>query len=384
LAWALCQRASGSQKVRPRFREFLLAATGLAAIGTIADVVPLVDENRLLVKHGLLSLKGSPLPGIAALARVAKLDDRPQLASEDVAFALAPRLNAAGRLGQAELAVELLRTDSHERANELAGFLDELNSSRDHLERSIYLAATRQLKESPPTRKDPALVLAGRGWHAGVIGIVAGRLAERFCRPVVLIALDELGGAIGTGSARSAFGLDLYHALRACSDHLVSFGGHAAAAGLRIDVSSISAFRQEFCNHVASRVEPEDRVAELRIDAESPLAQLTLRTVEQIEQLAPFGHGNPRPVLCATEVQMDGPPRRMGSGDRHLALKVRQHNVCLRGVAFGRGEWAEDLERHSRPIDIAYRPVINEFRGRRRVEVHIVDWRPTNAPVPLA
>ncbi len=385
LAWALCQRASKAEKVTPRFKHFLLATLGLAAIGTVADVVPLVDENRLIVRHGLNSLKEYPLAGVDALLAVCKLQERPQLSSEDIAFALAPRLNAAGRLGQAELAVELLTTDDENRARGLAEYLHELNISRDSLERSIYLAASKQIQERFDASGDPAFVLAGRGWHPGVIGIVAGRLADKYTRPCVMIALDDLGRSVGTGSARTASGLNLHQALSRCADSLITFGGHAAAAGLRIDEAHIDTFRAHFTRHVAEQISPEDRVAEIHIDAEAPLAQLTLQTVKQIEQLAPFGERNPRPVLCAANVVVDGPVKRIGAGERHLSLTLKHQSVTLRALAFGQAEWADDLNRRDEPIDVAYRPVINEFRGRRSVELHLVDWRPSELvkPAPL-
>ena len=376
LAWALCQRASQAKKVSEPLRNFLLTAIGLAALGTVADVVPLVDENRILVKHGLMSLRDRPTPGLAALLRITELSAKPQLASEDLAFTIGPRLNAAGRLGQAQLGVELLVTESPDRAAALAEYIHELNNSRDSLERSIYLAATKQIKDEFDPENDPALVLAGRGWHVGVIGIVAGRLAERLHRPVVMIALDQLGLKPGTGSARSANGLDLHSALAACGEHLVAHGGHAAAAGLKVEESKVDGFRAAFCDHVASVVSEESRIAEVRIDAEAPFGQLTLQTVRQIEQLAPFGAGNPRPVLFAGSVRLAEPPRRIGGGERHLAIKLRQHNVTIRGVGFGHGEWADEIAQHDGALDIAYRPVINDFRGRQTVEVHLVDWRP--------
>lgn len=377
LAWALCQRVSNAKKVQPRFRNFLVSAIGLAAIGTVADVVPLIDENRLIVRHGLYSIKNQPSLGVAALTKVTGVDKKPKLGSEDIAFMLAPRLNAAGRLGQAELAIELLITDSPKRAEQLAAYVNELNVDRDGIERSIYLAAQKQVKEDYDPDNDAALVLAGRGWHPGVIGIVAGRLAEKYCRPVIMIALDKLGKDVATGSARSAFGLNLYDALSACSDELTTYGGHAAAAGLRIDEAHIETFRNRFRSHVSKTVAPERRTAELRIDAETTLPQLTLRTVDQIEQLAPFGQSNPRPLLCTTGVTLNGPPRKMGGGDRHLTLQVRQHNRKFRAVAFGQGEYCDALAAAGE-IDIAYRPVINEYRGFRSVEVQLVDWRASN------
>ncbi len=375
LAWAICQRMSDAKKVQPRFRNFLVSAIGLASIGTVADVVPLIDENRLLVRHGLTSIKSQPSVGLAALCKVTGVDERRQVRSEDIAFSLAPRLNAAGRLGHAELAIELLTTDSAERANQLASYVNELNRERDGIERSIYVAAKKQVREDFDAVEAPALVLAGRGWHPGVIGIVAGRLAEKYCRPVIMIALDELGQQVATGSARSAFGLNLYEALSACSSDLTTYGGHAAAAGLRIDEAHIDAFRSHFCEQVGQMVAPSERVAEVRIDGETTLPQLTLHTVEQIERLAPFGQKNPRPVLCATGVHIEGPVTRMGGGDRHLSLRVKQSNRTFRAVAFGFGDDFDALS-VQKTIDIAFRPVINEYRGYRSVEVHLVDWRP--------
>jgi single-stranded-DNA-specific exonuclease len=376
LAWALCQRASQAKKVGPRMRDFLMQAIGLVALGTVADVVPLVDENRVLVRHGLASLHQRPGLGIAALVKQAELDQKPVLASEDIAFTLAPRLNAAGRLGQAALGVELLVTDSAERAGALAAYLNELNRSRESLERSIYLAANKQATERFDPQNDAALVLADRGWHAGVIGIVAARLAEKFHRPVVMVSFDPVGGKPGVGSARSISGFDLHAALAASGEHLVSHGGHAAAAGLKIEEARIDDFRLQFCEYAAGELAKTPRVAELRIDAEVPFSALGTSTVLDIERLAPFGEGNPRPLLCTTEVTLCEPPRRIGGGERHLALRLAQHGVEMRAVAFGAGEWADALGELGGPIAVAFRPFVNHFRGRKTVELQVCDWQP--------
>lgn len=379
LAWAVCQKASGAKKVSERMRSFLMSAMGLAAIGTVADVVPLMDENRILVRHGLKSLKAHPPLGLEKLMQVTDLHKKPALGADDVAFSIGPRLNAAGRLGQAQLAVELLTTDSAERATALAEYIHELNSQRDSLERSIYLAANKQVKENFHPEHEPALVLNGRGWHPGVIGIVASRLVDKYHRPVVIIAQDNLGIKSATGSGRSACGVNLHEAFAACTEHLVGHGGHAAAAGLRIEDDNIDGFREAFCEYVAGELTEENRTAEVHIDAEAPFSQLTLQTVEQIETLAPFGQGNPRPVLCCSDIELPVPPKTMGGGDRHLNAQLRHGQVTLRAVAFGKGEWAESLSKHNGPVEIAYRPVINEFRGRRNVEIHLVDWRPARS-----
>jgi single-stranded-DNA-specific exonuclease len=212
LAWALCQRASQAKRVSEAMRNYLMQAVGLAAVGTVADVVPLVDENRVLVRHGLTCLRHFPTIGFKALEKVTGLDKKPHLDGEDIAFMIAPRLNAAGRLGQAPLAIELLSTDSPDRAQQLAEYIHGLNEQRQTLERSVYRAAHQQAREQGDPRQAPALVLSSRGWHAGVIGIVAGRLAEKYHRPVVLISLDELGTKPGMGSGRSVPGFNLHEA----------------------------------------------------------------------------------------------------------------------------------------------------------------------------
>jgi single-stranded-DNA-specific exonuclease len=382
LAWALCQRACQAKRVSDAMREFLMSAVGIVAIGTVADVVPLVDENRILVRHGLESLRLRPTLGLKALMTLTGLSEKPRLSSEDIGFTIGPHLNAAGRLGQAQLGVELLTTESADRAQALAEYIHELNSSRESLERSIQLAATKQIKEDFDSDNDPAFVLAGRGWHPGVIGIVAGRLAEKHQRPVIVLALDQLGLKPATGSGRSGGLVDLHAALGACSEHLLSHGGHAAAAGLKIEESKLPAFRAAFCEQVTCMCSRASLAPELQIDAETALAQLSLRTVEQIEQLSPFGAGNPRPVLCATGLRLAEPPKRMGNGERHLTLRVVQQQTSLRAVGFGLADWVDELAQHHGPLDLAFRPVINTFRGQSRVELHLVDWRPSQVLAP--
>jgi single-stranded-DNA-specific exonuclease len=385
LAWALCQRASQAKRVSPAMRSFLMKALGLVAIGTVADVVPLLDENRVMVRHGLASLKERPPLGLAHLMRVCKLHEKPALNCEDIGFSLAPRLNAAGRLGQAQLGVELLTTQNVERAMALAEYLHELNGSRESLERSVYLAAGKQIQERCDLDSEPAIVLAGRGWHPGVIGIVAGRLAEKHHRPVVLIALDEAGVKPGIGSGRSVPGFDLHAALCACAEHLISCGGHSAAAGLKVEEPRIDEFRAAFFEHIAGEQGPAGglRPAELSIDGEVIFSALTPTIVEQIERLAPFGQGNARPLLCASHVTLAEPAKVVGSGGRHLQLRLRQHNVTMRGIAFGGGEWADEFGRLQAPFHVAFRPVINSFAGRRTVEAQVTDWQPADGE-PLA
>lgn len=384
LAWALAQAHCGANRVNERMRNLLMRLLGLAALGTVADVVPLVDENRALVKHGLTMLLADPTPGVAELMRLTQLTNKKSLTAEDIGFMLAPRLNAAGRLGYARLGAELLMTGSAERAQAVAELIDNLNQDREKLERRILMAAKQQVLDEFDPAENAALVLASSDWHVGVIGIVAGRIAEMFNRPTVMVALDKSGLQPGTGSARTAGGINLHRALQECSTHLQGFGGHAAAAGLKVFEKDLEAFRQELCEYVAGETTDRDTRPELQIDMEASLSQLTLQAIDELELLSPFGNQNPRPVFCATGVKLGGVPKRMGRGERHLALQIEQHGVRLRGVAFGKGDWIDDLQALSGSIDVAFRPVINEFAGRRSVEVHVIDWRESQSSTPTA
>ena len=383
LAWAIATRASNAKRVTPRLREMLLRGIGLAALGTVADVVPLLDENRIFVKHGLECLRQRGGPGIARLIDLAGLAEKSALDAEDVAFRLAPRLNAAGRLGQAARGIELLTTADAARAASLADYLHELNAQRETEERSIQLAATKQAREQFDPEADAALVLADRGWHAGVIGIVAGRLAERFHRPVVMIAQDPHQGRPAIGSVRSVPGFDVHEPLVACRELLVTCGGHAAAAGLRIEDDRIEAFREAFCAAVDRRLPADLRRAQVAIDGETSLGGLTLDAVEQLERLAPFGQANRRPILCASAVTLAEPPRTIGAGGKHLAMQFVQHGRKVRGVAFGAAEWLPHLPAAGQPFHVAFKPKINEYRGRRTAEMEVIDWRPDGIDVGI-
>jgi single-stranded-DNA-specific exonuclease len=376
LAWRMSQiLADNRSKVADVHRDFLLMAMTIATIATVADVVPLIDENRILVRTALqLMTKHGPL-GLKELIKLTKLDAKRAISAEDIAFTLAPRLNAAGRLGQAQLGVELLTTQDPGRALALAQYLDRLNADRDSIERSITLAASKQAKEQLEASAEPALVLHSPGWHLGVIGIVAGRLAERFHRPVVIISSDLMGQRPATGSGRSAGIVDLHHAFVACSEHLESCGGHAAAAGLRIQDRKIPEFREALCDHVRRATGQRDPEQTLLVDAEATFQELSLQTVSMIESMAPFGAGNPRPVFVASNVQLHEPAKLFGQGDRHVGVRFKQHGQIFRAVAFSQPEWAEKINAHQGQFDLAFRPNVNEFNGYRRVELQLVDWR---------
>lgn len=378
LAWAICARLGDGKRASPKMREFLLGAIGLTAIGTIADVVPLIDENRILVHFGLASLMERATPGLKALMRVAGLSDRPALQAEDIAFAIAPRINAAGRLGQARLAVELLTTDDTERAAALATYLDELNKNRQTVERRMLKQAKELVAERPEWHDQRALVLAHEEWHPGVIGIVASRVAEHFQRPAIMISIHGVNG-LAQGSCRSFAGFNLHEGLTACRHLLVGFGGHHAAAGLKIQPGGIDDFRTAFAQFVAEHHNVRPGESELKIDAEIRLGDLSVRSITDLERLGPFGAHNPRPVFVASNVQLASPPKKMGEGERHLSIQVRQFGETLRGVAFGKGDWADEMAQVTGPISICFQPTINRFQGREKVEFQLLDWHQGDA-----
>lgn len=374
LAWSLCQTHHGSERLPQHLREFLFAAISLAAIGTVADVVPLLSENRILVHHGLNCFRAFANPGLTHLLQVAKLDQKPVLEAEDLAFSVGPRLNAAGRLGQALLGVELLVCENEDRGLQLAEYINQLNQNRDALDRRICKEAKKIAEEEFKPVDDHALVLAHPDWHLGVIGIVAGRLADFYNRPTVIVSNDPGNPGLGVGSCRAAAGVNIYEALRECSDYLISFGGHAAAAGLKISWDQLDSFRAALCDQVATQLSLEDLMPDLMIDAEALIGNLTLDMMKELNRLAPFGEGNPRPTLCCTGVRLAEPPRPIGDG-RHLSMVLIQHDSQIRAVAFGKADWLKELSEPDQTFDFAFKPVINEYRGRRSVEVQLIDYR---------
>lgn len=374
LAWALCQRHSGSERVPPRLKELLLDGVMLAALGTVADVVALHDENRIFVRHGLHRLHQSPSLGLKALLDATMLHEKSSLKAVDVGFKLAPRLNAVGRLGCARMVVELLTTTSDQRARDLARFLDQQNQERQKLEFRILKQARTLLGDAE--LDTPAIVLHSPEWHAGVIGIVAGRLVEQFARPVLLIAVREPRDepeAIGQGSGRSVPGFALHEALGACGEHLLSHGGHQAAAGFRIRPDAIDAFRESFCAVAARHFPDGPPPPRLVIDAEVPLSALTLGLLRDLDRLEPFGQENARPLFLAGGVQVVGTPRRVGTGERHLRFQVRQERTSLWCIGFGMGERLDELMSAEGRCALVFTPQLNEYQGYRSVQLEVRD-----------
>ena len=374
LAWAVCREFSQNRLVSEAFKQFLLESMALVALGTVADVVPLLDENRIFVRHGLQSLRAAPTVGMQALMEAAQLDPNRLLESADIAFTLAPRLNAAGRLGQARLAVELLATASPQRAADLARYLNNQNELRQQIERRIYNEAKEMIEAEGDLDPCPAIVLASPDWHPGVIVIVAGRLVERYARPVLLISLKE---EKGQGSGRSIDGFNLHAVLSACSRHLISHGGHAAAAGFKIEPAAVGAFRACFLEEAAKHLNGQARCHTLTIDAEVPLSAVTVGLLKGINALQPYGQGNARPVFLAGGLQVVGTPKLVGNGERHLSFSVRQETgPTLRAIAFGMADRAAELMSAGGQCCLAFTPLRNEWDGIVRVDLKVLDLQP--------
>ncbi len=325
----------------------------LVALATIADVVALTGENRTLVRRGLRALASTAKPGLRALMAVAQVDPA-KVAERAVGFALAPRLNAAGRLYRADAGLELILTQDPVRAGEIAQELDRANQERRHTETRILFEAEAQVAAFG---ESPAYVLAGEGWHPGVIGIVASRLAERHHRPVVMIALEGEGGR---GSGRSIDGFDLLGGLQACAMHLGRHGGHRAAAGLQLESFQLEAFREAFVAHARSVLSEEQLVRGERVDAVLEGHELGMELAEELQTLAPFGRANPTVSLMVRDATLSD-RRPMGEG-RHLRFSVLTNDGArARAVAFGNGgrlPVAEDIT-----ADATFTLEVNEWKG---------------------
>ena len=378
LAWQICKGFGDGKKASPHLRDFLLGSIGLVALATVADMVPLSGENRILVRHGLEGIRAKPSVGLRALMEVSGCLDKKRLTAGMVGFNLGPRINAAGRLERAAQAVEMLTTDDAALASNLAGCLDRCNAERQEVERTIVAEAHQMIEAEGGLSDRGAVVLGRKGWHPGVIGIVASRLADSYHRPAVVVALGE---TIGQGSARSIAGFNLYDAIAACSDGLIAFGGHAAAAGLKLPGEAFPHFAERFDRHCRSALTAEMLQKELVIDAEVPLGVLTTRVVEDVASLEPHGIGNPRPILLADRVRLAGDPRPVGDRKQHVQFRFEQGGVVLKGIGWGLAERARALTAGS-SCSIAFHPSINEWNGRREVQLEVKDFRPLDDARP--
>ncbi len=357
LAAALC----GSQE------DILERYADMVCLGTVADVMALTGENRVFVARGLEMLRNAPRPGLDALMQEGGCD-REQLCASSVGYILAPRINAAGRMGQIDLAVELFLTDDPQRARTLAKALCDLNRQRQEVESEIYRQAVEMLPEG---QLPEAIVLADEGWHQGVVGIVASRIAEEYCCPAFLICLD---GDHGKASSRSYGGFNLFSSLSQLSGLLESFGGHELAAGFTINRQQIPAFRQAICAMAQQYYEGDTPRTVLDADCAITPELLTLPNIEALNALEPCGSGCPKPVLVMQKLVVE----RIQSvgGGRHMRLRLRCGHYGFNAIYFSATPESASIMQEDL-VDVAFMPQINEFRGERSVQMNILDIRPS-------
>ncbi len=353
-----------------RSKQELIALLDLAGLGTIADVVPLVGENRLIARLGLIALNQTTRPGIRMLIESSRLKSK-ILTARDISFVLAPRINAAGRVGHAQTALELLLTDDETRARTIACELETLNRTRQALEDQIVNEASTFI-DAEKMAENRVLVLAQPGWNEGVIGIVAARLVERFWCPCIMIALKK---EIGKGSGRSVTGFNLYEALHHCSEHLVAYGGHRYAAGLKILPERVPSLRTAL-NRFAAELPEEIFQPTLHIEAVASLNEVDENLLSLLARFEPFGPENPEPVFASLGLEVVGYPRRVGRDKAHLKFRVRSGNKVLDAIAWQRSNELLNLE-IGKPdhLDICYTVTRDSYAGHAKVQLNIIDLR---------
>lgn len=348
--------------------EGILKYMDLAAIGTIADVVPLLGDNRIIVKLGITKLKTSENIGLKTLIKESGLKQN-NISSGQVAFMLAPRLNAAGRMQSARESVTLLTTNSQEVASKKARSLCTENINRQEIEKEVLANAIEMVKDSIDLDNEPVIVLGSDEWHEGVIGIVAQRLVEIFYRPAILVCTNK---EEAKGSGRSISGFNLVDALRECKDCLIRFGGHSYAAGVTINKNNIRIFRSKI-NQIGTRVITKEHLQpKLCIDLALSPSNITNKFLLEIEYLEPYGMGNPKPVFIAKGLKLGFSPRKVG--DNHIKLALSQQGRQFEAIGFRMADYMDNY-RGQNHIDIIYTPQVNTWQGRKSLQLNLKDMR---------
>ena len=355
VALKICQALQGTAGAEKRL--------DLAALATVADIVPLQGENRIIVTEGLRRMEHTARPGLKALISAAGI--QPPLTSDHIAFRLGPRLNAAGRLGDAKLGVHLLLTPDPAKAEYIAGLLEEANRTRQDLEREMTAAALKQLDLETLARSH-VIIVTGEDWNPGLIGLTAGKLCERFHLPVIALSLHE---GTATGSCRSIPGVNIYRMLTACADLLERFGGHEQAAGLTVKEENIQRFRERLEEAVSSAAPEECFLPTAEYDLAVPFRTWTPETLELLSALEPTGCGNPPPAFLLRDAEVQS-LRKVGKDGSHLKLTVLDEDLTVvEGIAFGSGETADEAPLK---MDLLYKPIRNDFRGRVTIEAQVM------------
>lgn len=351
-----------NQRPEPNLKDHL----DLVTLGTLADVVPVTGQNRVIMAPGLRDLAAPRRPGMAALFQVARLG--PHFAHRDVTFALAPRINAAGRMGQAELGVELLTAIDFDQALELAKRIDRLNQERKKVEAKVLAQALDQLRTQGDPAQQLALVAASENWHSGVLGIVAARLSRKFHRPCFILRIEN---GTATGSGRSIRPFSLHAGLARLEDLLIRYGGHSQAAGLTIEADLIDRFAAALSGEVGRELSPDQLIPTVEIDTELHLDDLGQEVMSGLDQLGPFGPGNPEPLFYALRVGVLS-AKRVGAGGEHLKMKVRQGRRSWSAIGFGLGSLQPHL---NSTADLAFKPIRSAFSSGNGLEIQVESIR---------
>ena len=341
----------------------------LVALGTSADIVPLIGENRILTKFGIRQIIRTTKPGLKSLTFVSGLLGK-EISTGQVVYVLAPRINAIGRLGNAEKAIKLLTTRDESAASKIAKFLEEENRRRKSIDEKTLTEALKMIETEVDLDNDKAIILSSRGWHQGVIGIVASRLVEKFYLPTILIAID---GDEGKGSARSIPSFHIYNALNECSGDLLRFGGHKYAAGLTIKPNRIEPFSRKFKEAANRDLNTEALTPKLNIDAEIDLDEIDEKFIETIDMFAPFGPSNMRPIFLTRNLETVGTPHVVGKN--HLKMKVKKGDKIFDVIGFGFGDHAHSLALRSVAVDLAYVAEMNHFGDQSKIQLRVKDLR---------
>ena len=340
----------------------------LVAIGSIADIVPLIGENRVFAKLGLEKMRVSEKPGIRALISLAGLENK-NLDSSDIVFSMAPRINAVGRMGDAERGVRLFLSDDMEESRELAKILEEENRYRREVDVQTLEQAREAISQQIDLDERWTIVLHSESWHPGVLGIVASRLVEEYYRPTVLISFDEAGE--GKGSARSVSNFHLYEALKRCAHSLEVYGGHKYAAGLQLKRESLEEFIESFDRAAHEMLDPRDLVPEIMVDLEIDLDQANDNLLESIERFRPYGPGNPKPVLVVSDLSVVGYPKIVGTN--HLKMRVRKDSHQIEVIGFGMADKLKEINTAREKISIAFVLEENIWNNTRQLQANLKD-----------
>ena len=350
-------------------KDMSLSYLDLVALAGAADIVPLVDENRVLVKEGIQQINTNPRPGIKALIKSARMEPG-NLSAGQIVFTIAPRINAVGRLGDAERAVALFTTNDPKEAEQLAQILEEENSERRKLDEVTFSHAVDLVENKLDLKNDMAIVLHYDDWHPGVIGIVASRLVEKYYRPAVMLSTID---GVAKGSARSIPGFNIYEALQSCEEYLLQFGGHEAAAGLALEIDKVDAFRKRFNEILSESIKEDDIQPEIHIDTKISLSEITPKFIRILNQFAPFGPGNMRPTFLAENVSLVYTPRIVGTNHIITCVKQNGNDKVFDTIGFNLGYYADKINKDRDLVDIVFTIETIEKEGKSYPQIRLKD-----------